>query len=82
MEQSRKGSLIESGANIAIGYSIALVSQMAIFPMFDISITNAEHATIGLFFTVISLVRGYMVRRFFNKRLHNAAMRLSGSARS
>jgi hypothetical protein len=38
MEQTRLGSLIEAGINIAIGYIVALLSQIAVFPMFGIHV--------------------------------------------
>jgi len=56
MNQTRIGSLIESGMNIAIGYFVALASQLAIFPMFDIHIPLSDNIAIGAWFTVISLI--------------------------
>lgn len=70
MGQSKKGSLAEAGLNIVIGYTVAILAQMAIFPIFDVHISHAEHHMIGVLFTVVSLVRSYYVRRFFNW-LHN-----------
>jgi hypothetical protein len=64
--QSRIGSLIESFVNIAIGYGVAVASQLAIFPLFGIVIPLSDNLMIGLWFTVISLVRSYVVRRAFN----------------
>ena len=66
MSQSRKGSLIEACANIAIGYTIAVLAQMAIFPMFGVHIAHSQHMIMGLLFTVVSLVRSYSLRRLFN----------------
>jgi hypothetical protein len=65
MKQSRRASLAESLANIAIGYCVAIAAQMAIFPMFGIYVGAGEHAAIGLLFTVVSLVRSYTLRRLF-----------------
>lgn len=65
--QSRKGSLIESLANIAIGYGVAVGAQMVIFPMFGIHIDHADNFAIGALFTIVSLVRSYVLRRLFNK---------------
>jgi len=66
--QTKTQSLIESITNIAIGYSVAVVSQLAVFPLFNINVTIQDNLMIGLYFTVISLVRSYVVRRYFNKR--------------
>lgn len=64
--QSRIGSLIESAANVAIGYGVAVASQLAIFPLFGIHIPLADNLLIGVWFTVISLIRSYVIRRWFN----------------
>jgi len=79
MKQSKIGSLVESMMNIAIGYGVALISQIVLFPMFDIHISLSTNMWIGLWFTAISLVRSYVIRRWFNARLHRAAMLLSGA---
>jgi hypothetical protein len=67
--QSRLQSFIESVANVAIGFLVALASQLVIFPVFDIKVSLSENLAIGAFFTVISIVRSYVVRRVFN-RIH------------
>ena len=60
-------SFVESCANVAIGYGVALLSQLAIFPLFGIKVSLAENLLIGLFFTIISIARSYVVRRLFNR---------------
>ena len=69
--QSKYQSLIESLTNILIGYLTALLSQVLIFPLFDIYVTFQDNLFIGLYFTIISLLRSYLVRRYFNKRIDN-----------
>lgn len=66
--QSRKDSLLESITNIVIGYAVAIVSQFMIFPWFGIRIALFDHLLIGFYFTLISLIRSYVLRRLFNKR--------------
>lgn len=65
--QTRWGSFIEAVVNIVIGFIVAISAQMVIFPMFGIYTSTQEHLLIGLCFTAVSLVRSYLVRRFFNK---------------
>lgn len=77
MNQTKLGSLIESMMNIAIGYGVALLSQIAIFPMFGINVSLSTNLLIGAWFTAISLIRSYIIRRWFNAMLHSTAMRLS-----
>lgn len=65
--QTKKMSLIETTVSVAIGYIVALLSQIIIFPLFNINVTIGENLLIGLFFTFTSIVRGYFVRRLFNR---------------
>lgn len=66
MSQTRKQSLTESILNVVIGYIVAIMSQIAVYPLFDIHITIQDNLMIGLYFTAISLVRSYVIRRIFN----------------
>jgi accessory gene regulator protein AgrB len=72
MKQTKLESLLESGVNIFIGYFVALISQIIVFPLFDINIPLSVNLWIGLWFTIISLVRSYVIRRWFNAGLHKA----------
>lgn len=77
MTQTKRGSLIESVLNAALGYGIAVVSQLLIFPLFGIHIPFHDNLLIGVYFTGISLVRSYVIRRWFNGKLHAVAERLA-----
>ena len=70
MNQTKIESLLESLVNIIIGYSVALASQLLIFPMVDIDVPLSTNLWIGLWFTLISLARSYVIRRWFNAGLH------------
>ena len=65
MKQSRLMSLVESLANVLVGYGVAVVTQMAVFPLFGLALTVTENLLIGLIFTVVSVVRSYVLRRGF-----------------
>lgn len=65
-EQTRLGSFGESCLNVAIGYGVALASQILVFPLFGINIPLASNVAIGAIFTVISIARSYVIRRAFN----------------
>ena len=67
MSQSRAQSMIESAANVVIGYMVALGSQLVVFPMFGVHLPLQDNLLIGLWFTAISLGRSYLVRRWFNR---------------
>lgn len=65
--QSKFHSFLESVANIFVGFAIGVASQMFIFPVFGIHITFGENILMGIFFTVVSLARSYVLRRLFNR---------------
>jgi hypothetical protein len=67
--QSRLESFVEAWVNIVIGFGVSLLAQIIIFPLFGIDIEMWENLSIAAFFTVISLVRSYLLRRYFNHRL-------------
>jgi len=63
--QSRRMSLIEAIANVAVGYVLAVTTQIVVFPLFGLHPSLGENLTLGGVFTAISLARGYALRRFF-----------------
>jgi hypothetical protein len=65
MMQSRKWSALEALTNVAIGYVVAVLAQLAIFPAFGVWVDLGAHLAIGAAFTVVSLVRAYALRRLF-----------------
>lgn len=64
--QSRVMSLIEAGANVAVGFGVAVAVQVVVFPWFGLHADMGEHLLIGAAFTVVSIVRSYALRRLFN----------------
>jgi hypothetical protein len=66
--QSKLNSFIESLWNVAIGFSINLVAQILIFPLYGIHLQTHQNFTMGLWFTGISIARSYFLRRYFTKR--------------
>lgn len=69
--QTKKQSLIESLTNVAIGYFISLISLFIIFPILGIESNTGKNLLITLYFTLISVVRSYVLRRWFNKKKTN-----------
>jgi hypothetical protein len=66
MTQTRLQSVAEAAANVAVGYLVAIASQVVVFPQFGIHVPLVTNLAIGAWFTVISLLRSYVLRRWFN----------------
>jgi len=65
--QSKLDSLLESLTNITIGFTVATISNFIVLPMFGYDVTAGDSILIAIVFTIISLVRSYIIRRVFNK---------------
>jgi hypothetical protein len=74
MKQSKLESLLESIVNILVGFGVALISQLVIFPTVGIEIPLSTNLVIGFWFTLISLGRSYIIRRWFNAGLHKGVV--------
>jgi hypothetical protein len=68
--QPRKFSWIESIANTLIGFIISFLIQLIIYPALNIEVKFSQNIIITSVFTLTSILRGYMVRRLFNKYRH------------
>lgn len=64
--QTKICSIVEIFFNTMIGFVISLLAQLYIFPMYNIQINRHEDFQIALIFTIISVIRGYFMRRIFN----------------
>ena len=66
--QSKKQSLIETLTNVGIGWFISFIANMLVLPLFGYNINLTDGLLISIIFTIISIVRGYVVRRWFNSK--------------
>lgn len=67
MKQSKSASLFESLVNTATGFLISLGMQVLMFPLFDVHISGGQHIFMTLAFTIASVLRGYILRRLFER---------------
>ena len=74
MNQTRLESLAEVTINVIIGWVIAFITQMIVFPAFNIHVSLVNQFWISVIFTVVSIIRGYIIRRWFNAGIHRIAI--------
>lgn len=67
MSQSKKHSLLESIANVVIGLIISILAQIVLYWLMDIPVSFGQNLIITGVFFCLSFVRGYIIRRIFNK---------------
>lgn len=65
--QSRLMSMVETVSNIAVGFVIALLSQLFIFHFYGVNMPIEHNVQITAWFTLVSVIRSYALRRVFNR---------------
>ena len=80
-KQSRRMSLVEAIVNVVVGYGLAVLTQILVFPIFGLRTALPEHLAIGGVFTVVSLGRSYLLRRAFEAiRVRDEPTRTAGQS--
>ena len=64
--QSKLESGVEIGVSIAIGFVVSYGANFIILPSFGFHLDAVQNFWITVFFTFVSIVRSYLVRRLFN----------------
>ena len=65
MKQSRFMSLVEAIANVVVGYGVAVLTQLIVFPWFGLPARIGDALALGGIFTIVSIARGFALRRLF-----------------
>ena len=64
-QQTKRKSLIESTVQTLIGLGTSILVQITIYPLMGIPVTFEQNLIITAIFFIVSIVRGYLVRRLF-----------------
>lgn len=65
--QSKKKSFVESLVNTLIGLLTTLLLSPLVYWICDVEITYPKMTWVTIIFTFVSILRNYIIRRFFNK---------------
>ncbi|WP_035092188.1 DUF7220 family protein [Aquimarina macrocephali] len=66
--QTKKQSFIESLANVTVGFFITMISLHIIFPILGIENNSGKNIILTIYLTVLSILRNYVLRRYFNRK--------------
>jgi len=66
--QSKKKSFEEATVNMVVGFTLSFIASFLIFPLFGYKPTLFNNFFITVFFTLVTLLRTYLIRRFYNER--------------
>lgn len=60
--------MLESITNVAVGFVITLIFSPFIYTLCGMKYTWGQLGWVTIIFTALSIVRSYIIRRFFNKK--------------
>ena len=66
--QSKMESMIESLTSASIGVIIGVLLNLTVLPIFGYDVTVTNSLLISIIFTVVSVIRSYVIRRWFNSK--------------
>jgi hypothetical protein len=65
--QSKQRSALEAVTNVVVGFLVAVGENLIVLPAFGYNVTVYDSFAIGWFFTPISMIGAYALRRLFNR---------------
>jgi hypothetical protein len=66
-KQSKKHSIYESITNVVVGLVMSFIIQLILYPLLNIEVSLNQNIFITFVFFIASFIRGYVIRRIFNK---------------
>ena len=66
--QTKRQSLIETLTSVFVGWLIGVILNMLVLPLFDYDVSLTDGILISIIFTAVSVIRSYVIRRFFNSK--------------
>lgn len=67
MAQTKKRSLKEAVLSTVIGFLVTLIFSYPIYWLWNVNIHLGANIGCAISFTILSIMRGYLIRRWFNR---------------
>lgn len=77
MRQTKLTSLIETFMTVGLGMMVSLIAWPFVGALYGIEYSLESHFGITVIFTVLSVARVYIVRRFFAQKIYSKAYKLA-----
>lgn len=75
--QTRLTSLVEVAINTAIGFAVSALAWPLVAWWMGYPYSLSHTLSVTTFYTVLSVARSYVVRRFFAKGLHTTSINIA-----
>jgi hypothetical protein len=79
LKQTKLMSLVEAIANVVVGYGVAVLTQLIVFPWFGLPARIDDALALGAIFTGVSIARSFALRPLFETVRIRTAERRSAS---
>ena len=66
--QTKLESFLEANTSTAIGFIVSYILSYTVLPLYGVEQSHSVSLQITTIYTVASIIRGYTVRRYYNKR--------------
>ena len=66
--QTKRQSLVETLTSVFVGWLIGVILNMLVLPLFDYDVNLTDGVLISIIFTAVSVIRSYIIRRWFNSK--------------
>ena len=66
--QTEKQSFIETIISVFVWWIIGVILNMLVLPLFDYDVSLTDGVLISIIFTAVSIIRSYIIRRWFNSK--------------
>lgn len=67
IKQSKRHSLLEATISTIIGFGVALLIQLLVFPQYNVHVSLQDNVEMTAIFTTAGIIRSYVIRRIFNR---------------
>jgi len=66
--QNKTISFLEALTNTCLGFLLSLLLVNIVLPLFGFNVKFGQSVEITTIFSIVSIARGYIIRRVFNKK--------------
>ena len=76
----RREAIVEAWLNVVVGFSVNYIANFLILPLIGAHVAALANFEMGWIYTAVSIIRQYAIRRWFQRRIHAAAVFIGGGA--
>lgn len=66
--QTKLESFFEANTSTVIGFIVSYILSYTVLPLYGVEQSHSVSLQITMIYTIASIIRGYSVRRYFNKK--------------